>query len=43
MPMMEVLSELAEVRVGTMVTVPKTSAKASKPEIAMRMIDFVIG
>ncbi len=41
--MMAVLSDAAEVRVGAMVTVPNTRAKASRPEIALRMIGFVIG
>jgi hypothetical protein len=42
MPMMAVLSDPAEVRVGAMVTVPNTRAKASRAEIALRMIGFVI-
>jgi len=42
MPMMDVLSEAAEVRVGAMVTVPSTKAKASRAEITLRMIGFVI-
>jgi hypothetical protein len=43
MPMIDVLSEAAEVRVGAMVTVPNTRAKASRAEMALRMFDFVIG
>ena len=33
MPMMDVLSEPAELRVGAMVTVPNTRANAKRPEI----------
>jgi hypothetical protein len=37
-----VLSDPAEVRVGAMLMVPNTRAKASRPEIALRVIGFVI-
>jgi hypothetical protein len=40
---MDVLSEAAELRVGAMVTVPNTRAKARRPEIMMRVSDRFIG
>ena len=41
--MMAVLSDPAEVRVGATLTAPNTRVKASRAEIALRMIGFVIG